>query len=542
MNSTAAVRTVTRIEANPLLVKSAKEFTKKKVAPYCRVSTDQEDQLNSYEAQITYYTEKIAKNPEWTFVGIYADEGISGTRTDRRKDFLRLMRDCQKGKVDYILTKSISRFARNTVDSLLWTRKLRAIGVGVYFEEQALDSLKAENETLIGIFSVLAQSESENISANVKWGVRQSMKSGTYCTNFNCFGYRKGDNGIPVIVPEEAEIIKRIFQKILDGNSILQIKRFLQENHYKTYNGKSEWTFSGINTIITNEKYVGDVLLQKTFITNCISKKVKVNRGELPKYLVSNNHPPIIDRDTFNLVQLEMANRSNKRSKSTSAITAHGKYSGKYALSDLLVCGSCGSHYKRLGKTAKDGSRVIYWRCINRIEHGKKFCKESIGIEEKQLQAAICRCLSQMMTNREDVIALVESNLKYALTGNDKILDSFAIESQIENYQGQIDTLMKRADETTGNPEVYEREIIKLYEKISALRTQLTTSCHQAAVNEDAEKEMKRIMNTICNYGSESFTEYDDTTVRRLIECVTVMPNKKIAVILKGGFKAEEMI
>ena len=171
-------RTITKIEANPLLVRGKSDFRIMRVAAYCRVSTDDEDQLNSYQAQIAYYTDAIAKRPNSTFAGIYADEGITGTSTKKRKDFLRLMRDCERRKVDYILTKSISRFARNTVDSLSWVRKLRAMGIGVYFEEQAIDSLKAENETLIGLFSVIAQSESENIGANVRWGIRQSMKSG----------------------------------------------------------------------------------------------------------------------------------------------------------------------------------------------------------------------------------------------------------------------------------------------------------------------------------------------------------------------------
>ncbi len=164
-------RRVTKIEANPLLVNKRRSNGKLRVAAYCRVSTDEEEQLNSYETQIAYYTEAISKNPSWTFAGVYADEGITGTVTSKRKDFLRLMRDCEKGKIDMVLTKSISRFARNTVDSLSWVRKLRAMNIGVYFEEQAIDSLKTENEMLIGLFSVIAQAESENISSNVKWGI-----------------------------------------------------------------------------------------------------------------------------------------------------------------------------------------------------------------------------------------------------------------------------------------------------------------------------------------------------------------------------------
>ena len=289
---------------------------KLKVAAYCRVSTDEEDQLNSLETQMKYYTGKISENSEWTFAGIYADEGISGTSVDKRKEFMRLMRDCQKGKVDYILTKSTTRFARNTVDSLTWVRKLRAIGVGVMFEEQNLDSLKAENETFIGFYSVMAQSESESISGNVKWGVRKRMKNGTYKVRFDLLGYSVDKDGNPYIVPAEAEAVRTIFKMFLDGASLLQLQQYLEGNGFKTPRGKSVWQRSVISYMLKNEKYVGDVLYQKTYRRDCISKKVLRNNGELTRYLISNNHPAIIDRETFNLVQLEIARRSNKRKKS----------------------------------------------------------------------------------------------------------------------------------------------------------------------------------------------------------------------------------
>ncbi len=534
-------RIVTRIEANPLLSRTSTEFVKKKVAAYCRVSTDSEDQLNSYEAQIAYYTEAIAKNPNWTFAGIYADEGITGTATTKRKDFLRLMRDCEKGKVDFILTKSVSRFARNTVDSLMWTRKLRAKGIGVYFEEQAIDSLKAENEMLIGLFSVIAQSESENISANVKWGVQQRMRSGTYMTNFNCYGYRKGDDGIPVIVEEEALIIKKICQLFIDGYSMKQICDRLRSEEVKTYSGKLQWQPEHIQRILTNEKYIGDVLLQKTFRSNCIDKKAKVNRGELPKYLVSNNHPPIIDRDTFNIVQVELARRCSKKSKSDFALTERGKHSGIYALSDILVCGSCGAHYKRKGKT-KNGQRIVYWRCINRIEHGTKICKDSIGVEEKKLHAAICRCLSKMMSNRDEVVELIRNNLQYALTGNDSVLDVYAIENQIQSYYDQMSILLDRLYSTGGEAEKYELEIKKINDKIAALREQLSTEKAKATSSDDLNREVERILNYIAQTDKDTFVEYDDVTVRRLVECITVSNDGRIVVTLKGGFRGEEII
>ena len=214
MGDYAPVKTITRIEANPALTSRACEYRKLRVAAYCRVSTDEEDQLNSLDTQVKYYTGKIAENPNWMLAGIYADEGITGTRADKREKFLKLMRDCEKGKVDMILTKSTARFARNTVDSLSWIRKLRAMGIGVYFEEQNLDSLKEENETLIGFFSVMAQSESESISANVKWGIQKRMKNGTYSLRFKMLGYRKDEDGNPYIIVEEAEIVKMLFQMI----------------------------------------------------------------------------------------------------------------------------------------------------------------------------------------------------------------------------------------------------------------------------------------------------------------------------------------
>ncbi len=534
-------RVVTRIEANPLLAQAPKEIKKLKVAAYCRVSTDSEDQINSYNAQIAYYTDAIAKNPKWTFAGIYADEGISGTETSKRDEFMRLMRDCEKGKVTYILTKSISRFARNTVDSLSWTRKLRAMGVGIYFEEQAIDSLKAENEMLIGLFSVIAQSESENISANVKWGVQQRMKNGTYRTNFRCLGYSKGDNGIPVIVPEEADTVRLMFTRIIEGDSMLQIKHLLEEKGCKTVRGGTEWDLEAISVVLKNEKYIGDVVLQKTFRSNCLDKKAKKNRGELPKYLISNNHPAIIDRDTFNIVQVELASRSSRRNKSDKTLTEKGRYSSYYALSDALICGCCGSYYRRKGKT-KNGERIVYWRCINRMDNGISHCKDSIGIEEGKLHAAICRCLSKMMGNRDEVINLIQSSLQYALTGNDSVLDSVSIESQIEAYQEQASTLMDRAEVTTGDTEIYEREIEKIYEKIGALREQLSTAQARATITEDIQKEMNRIMSYINNYDADSFSTYSDSTVRRLVESITVQPVGSITLTLKGGYRETEII
>ena len=455
MTNYTPVRTITKIEANPILSSRKDEYRRLRVAAYCRVSTDEEDQLNSLETQMQYYTSKIAENPNWTMVGIYADEGITGTRADKRDKFMKLMRDCQKGKVDYILTKSTSRFARNTVDSLTWIRKLRAIGIGVYFEEQNLDSSKVENETLIGFFSVMAQSESESISGNVKWGIHKRMRNGTYAVQFNMLGYKRGDDGEPYIIPEEAEVVREMFNRFLDGASLGQLKDFLESKQVLTRRGKSEWSISVIRGMLSNEKYVGDILYQKTYRTDCISKKVKVNRGEMTRYLVSNNHAPIIDRDTFNLVQAELSRRTSKNKKMDSAITEQGKYSGKFALSELLICGSCGSAYRRNSKVAK-GKTTYYWRCVNRVEHGTKYCKDSAGVEEKMLQESICRCLSKMLEDSQEVYSLIQSNLTYAVSGNSAALDMHLIETQMKQVKQDADNMMEKMSKTEGSTELYE--------------------------------------------------------------------------------------
>ena len=539
MSEYAAVRTVTKIEANPMLVSRKAENRKLRVAAYCRVSTDDTDQRNSLENQMQHYTSKISENQNWTFAGIYSDEGITGT-TDKRKNFLKLMKDCRNGKVDYIITKAISRFARNTVDSLHWTRKLRALGIGVYFEEQDLDSSKVENETLLGFFSVMAQSESESISENVKWGVRKRMKKGVYNVPFHMLGYRKEEKGDIVIVPEEAEIVRAIFQRYLDGDSISQLKPYLETNRIKTYKNQEIWTLSVIRTMLPNEKYVGDLLHQKTFRTDCISKNVKNNRGELPRYLVSNNHPAIIDRDTFNLVQAEIARRNNKRKKLDSAVTEQGKYSGKYALSELLICGCCGGAYRRTSKV-KNGKTTYYWRCIGRIEHGKSYCKDSVGIEEQMLHRAICRGLSDMMENSQDVLHLIQSNLTYAVSGSRAALDAFAIEKQMGELKAEITNMVELSSKTEGDQSRYHEELKKMFDKMVVLRDQLKLARSQAEQSETVNAEVARIMNLLKDTDM-NFTEYNDVTVRRLVDCIQVKGSDRIVITLKGGYQANELL
>lgn len=381
---------------------------KKRVAAYCRVSTDSEEQLNSYEAQKSYYLQKIEETPDWEMAGLYADEGISGTSRKKRTEFNKMLTACKRGRIDMIITKSLSRFARNTVDCLETVRMLKGLGIGVFFEKENINTLTESSEFLITLFSGFAQAESESLSKNVSWGIRKGMESGKVHFQ-NVMGYRKGPDGQPEIVPEEAKIVRKIYQRYLDGCSLPQIKQELEAEHILATHGLLRWSHQGIRNILRNEKYIGDALLQKTYITDCISKRVKQNRGELPMYYVENNHPAIIPREIFAQVQEEMKRRSSKRKvMQKHGKTERGKYSGKYALTELLVCGECGTPYKRV-TWAKKGKKRIVWRCVSRLEFGTRYCHHSPTLDEGKLHAAILSAMNELAAVQEEVCPTVLS-------------------------------------------------------------------------------------------------------------------------------------
>ena len=288
-----------------------------RVAAYCRVSTDDEEQLTSYEAQQNYYTDKIMTNREWTMAGIFADEGITGTSARKRPEFLKMIRLCKQKKIDIVLTKSISRFARNTVDCLNYIRALRELGIAVIFEKENINTLEADSEILITMLGAFAQAESESISANVRWGKRQAMREGKTIIQYNrLYAYEKGEDGKPKIIQEQADVVRSIYDQYLSGASLRMIKDRLEAEQIPNVTGGSQWTITAIRSILTNEKYCGDVLLQKTYISDCISRKVIRNTGQLPMYLVQNHHEGIVERKTFDAVQAEMARRSAGKSPS----------------------------------------------------------------------------------------------------------------------------------------------------------------------------------------------------------------------------------
>ncbi len=411
--------TVPNVIVIPAKVETPQEQDKKRhlrVAAYCRVSTDSEEQLSSYENQLSYYTEKIMKEPGWTMAGVFADEGITGTSTCKRKEFLRMIRQCRQGKIDMILAKSVSRFARNTVDTLNFTRELRSLGIPVVFEEQNINSIYPESEFLITLHGAFAQAESESTSSRVRWGKRQAMKSGHVAMQYKqLLGYEKGPDGKPRIVPEQAETVRFIYDRYLAGDSIREIKVALEGQRIPTVSGKVEWMGSHIRSILTNEKYCGDVLLQKTFIQDCISKKVIPNTGQLPKYLIQNHHEGIVSREIFDAVQLEMARRNAKAGATRkSTPTGRGKYSGKHVLSNLLFCGECGTAYRRCVWTQRGVKRPV-WRCVSRLDYGKKFCTQSPTLDEEPLQQAILAAVNAVMLDRDTLARQLAAVMEWEL-------------------------------------------------------------------------------------------------------------------------------
>ena len=506
-----------------------------RVAAYCRVSTDDEEQKTSYEAQIGYYTKKINQNPEWQMAGIFADEGISGTQAQKRPEFLKMIRLCRQRKIDIILTKSLSRFARNTVDSLGYIRELRALGIAVISEKENINTLTAESEMLITIMSCFAQAESESISKNVSWGVRQSFKNGNVPMQYaRLLGYRKGHDGNAEIIPEEAEVVKEIYRCYLDGMSMNLIADRLNEKGLTTKGGSSPYRKMVVQRILTNEKYTGDALLQKTYVTDCITKKTRKNNGELPMYLVKNHHEPIISRSDFNRVQEEMARRSAKRTIADKLTkTGQGKYSAKYALSELLICGECGEHYRRVTWTAK-GFKEIKWRCVSRIQYGKKKCHSSPTVDEQALHRAIVSAINEFCEVKDDVAKALRESITEGLDPNQN--------GSIQAAQQRIDELARNMDELimlATVPETAENamsDIAKFSEEMKMLREFIETEKAKQTEVQHGSNELSNVLQRLEN---EDFalTEYDDIVTRQLIELITVDTKNTITVRFKGGFE-----
>ncbi|SFO01615.1 recombinase family protein [Proteiniclasticum ruminis] len=501
---------------------AAKEKVKKlRVAAYCRVSTETEEQNSSYEVQVAHYTEFIKKNDEWEFAGIFADDGISGTNTKKREEFNRMIDECMEGNIDLVITKSISRFARNTLDCLKYIRQLKDKNISVFFEKENINTMDAKGEVLLTIMASLAQQESQSLSQNVKLGLQYRYQQGKVQVNHNRFmGYTKDDEGNLVIVPEEAEIIKRIYREYLEGKSLAGIGRHLEKDGILTAAGKPRWRPETIKKILMNEKYIGDALLQKTFTVDFLTKKRVKNEGHVPQYYVENSHEAIIPKELFLQAQEELHRRNNIY---TGADNNKRLYSSKYALSTITFCGECGDIYRRVYWNIH-GRKEFVWRCVTRIDQGPKVCKNRT-VKEGDLYDAVMTAINRLLAGGDNMIRTLEENI-HAVIGDTTEYKISEINNLLEEKQKEVISLANKGKDY----EFLADEIDKLREK------------RQRLLVEDASLsgENERIGELIGFIHKNKYRTllYDDTLVRKLIQNVTVY-EKHFVISFKSGIEIE---
>lgn len=476
--------TISRFTAVPI---NSRE--KRRVAGYARVSTDHEDQATSYEAQVDYYTSYIKSRDDWEFVAIYTDEGISATNTKRREGFKAMIADALAGKIDLIITKSVSRFARNTVDSLTTVRELKDKGIEIYFEKENIWTLDSKGELLITIMSSLAQEESRSISENVTWGQRKRMADGKVSFAYSRFlGLDKDkETGKIVVNPEQAETVKLIFRLFLEGKTPHAIATYLTEQGIKTPGAKDVWNQQTVRRMLSNEKYKGDALLQKEFTVDYLQKKLKKNEGEVPQYYVEGNHEAIISPAVFDLVQEELAERSKGKTR----------YSGATIFSNKIKCADCGSWYGSKVWHSTDNYRKNIYRCNNKY-NGQK-C-ETPYVTEKDVKEAFVSAYNQLVTEKKEIIANAEIVRVTLCATDDLQAEKEHLENEIsmivsmtqnivaenariaqnqDDYQKRYDSLVKRYDEAKAQYDAVSESIaakeaknVRLSEFISLMRSQ----------------------------------------------------------------------
>ena len=513
-----------------LSAQSQISIKRRKVAAYARVSTEKDEQQNSYDAQIEYYTRYIKSNPEWIFVGIYSDEGITGTNTKRRDGFNKMIEDALDGKIDLIITKSVSRFARNTVDSLTTVRKLKDKGVEVYFEKENIYTLDSKGELLITIMSSLAQEESRSISENTTWGQRKRFADGIMSLGYSHFlGYKKGANpGDMEIVEEEAVIVRRIYDEFLAGKSPGMIARELTEDGIPTPANKTKWYTSTVISILHNEKYRGDAKLQKCFTTSFLDHKMQKNTGQLPIFYVSENHPAIIRPEVFEMVQEEFRRRE----------AAGGRAQCVSVFSGRIVCGDCGGFYGRKKWHSGTAYESWHWHCNNKFQK-REHC-QTPTLKEESLENCFIKAFNRLIA-RKDKIAANYAECLDAITDDRALKDR---ENEIQNEADGLTTIMNnllmntsRETNAESSNSLYEKHM-KRYEALQKEKMEIRKKISLMAakrllVNAFLEELKKH---------DGPLTEFDPLVFQATVNYVTVNRNCTVTFLFRDGTKVTEKI
>ena len=532
------------IKANDFSNESVrKRIERLRVAAYCRVSTDDEDQIKSYNSMVTYYTDLIQNNKEWVFVGVYADKAITGTKVDKRDEFQRLIQDCMDGKIDLIIAKSIPRFARNTLDTLKYVRMLKERNIAVYFEVEKINTLK-DGEFLMTILSSVAQQEVENTSAYVKKGLKMKMKRGELVGFQGCMGYDYDVATKSISINEEgAKVVRYIFERYVAGAGSTMIARELNEQGIMTIKG-NPWVSSSVMGIINNEKYKGDILLGKTFTVDPISKRRLENFGEEDRYYIHDHHEPIISEEMFARAQ-EIRNRRNGNRKHGVTPGKREKFSRQYAFSCMLECGYCGGNLSRRRWHSNSKYKKTIWQCAKATKDGKRFCPDSKGIPEQVIEEAFVESYRMLCRDNKDV-------LEEFLKRTEKALGENSAEDQLNKLQKRIDNLSYKRKKLLDNylngvvqQDIYEETDVSLKRDLSNEKAKLEYLQQQLDEESSLQRRIADFKKALSQ--NEVLEEFDRGIFESIIEKVIVggydengeKDPYKITFIYKTGFKNE---
>lgn len=531
-----ARRTVREIPRAAILHIDTTEIMKLVVVAYARVSTEKEEQEDSFERQVSHYTTLITSKPEWSFGGIYADPGITGTRAEKRPDFMRMIADCRAGKINKILVKSISRFARNTVDALNYIRELKELGISIYFENENIDTLTTGGEVLITILAAMAEQESRTMSTNIKWTYQKKFKNGEVILNTGLMlGYtkagRKDEEGREIYEINEAEaaIVRRIYREYLAGTTITRICRGLEEDGIPTKLGKKRWQYSVVNSILTNEKYTGDAVLGKTFKPDVLSKHRQKNKGQAPMYYAEGTHPAIIDKEMFEMVRVEMQRRKDEK------VTAVGnsKYTSKYPFSGLLICGECGHKLRRHVRRVGSGLMVPAWGCSNRISNGRAAC-DSHHVNEDTLQNTYTAAIRDMIEDAEEIMTAVKESAGLVMEPENRAaLDR--IEQEIIDLQNAVLELHKAKQQRSVTAADYAAQIKEYSQRMQELEAQQA----ELQTTENRYGEVKLWLDSFAEHiQSGAIMNADDSMIMKQLVEQIIVGDDGIEVHFKCGIVA----
>lgn len=500
---------------------------KRRVAAYARVSTNQEEQLTSYEAQVDYYTQYIQSKDEWEFVKVYTDEGISATNTKKRSGFNDMVQAALEGKIDLIITKSVSRFARNTVDSLTTVRLLKEKGIEVYFEKENIYTLDSKGELLITIMSSLAQEESRSISENVTWGMRKRFADGKVSLPYKRFlGYRKGADGLPEIVPEEAGIVRDIFRMFLEGKSPSFIARHLMALGIPTPGGKLKWRPNTVESILTNEKYKGDAILQKKFTVDFLTKKTKVNEGEVPQYYVEGSHPAIITPELFDAVQIEL-----KRRKAQG-----GRNYTPYCFSGYIYCDECGVLYGSKVWNSGTPYKSVVWQC-NAKQRGHDTCKTPV-LHAGEIEKAFIRVVNRIIDNKAEIIRICEAIMDECCNVQGLAIEYNTLQAELEVVTG----LMQRHISANAHTALDQAEYQRQYDEYATRFSEARNRINEVSVQREAliakRDQIQSYLDTLEN--QNLITEFDEVLWHGMVDQVRVTQDGKLRFIFKDSTEIEE--